>query len=101
MRIVLTQQDILTCPNLSALPQPFLSLLVYNVSASPQHEKKTFLLQHLSPSQEYTVWVRAVTAAGPGAKTTQRFKTKEQEGFGSALHLNLSKCEEFMMRLSV
>ncbi|KAF7658629.1 hypothetical protein LDENG_00010260 [Lucifuga dentata] len=53
---------------------------VYNVSASPPHENKTFVLQHLSPGQEYEVWIRAVTVAGPGASTTQRFKTKDQEG---------------------
>ncbi|XP_070778526.1 interleukin 12 receptor, beta 2a, like [Enoplosus armatus] len=54
---------------------------VYNVSASPQHGNKTFELPHLSPGQEYDVWIRAVTVAGPGANTTTRFKTKNHEGF--------------------
>ncbi|XP_044036321.1 interleukin 12 receptor, beta 2a, like isoform X2 [Siniperca chuatsi] len=54
---------------------------VYNVSASPQHENKTFELLHLSPGQEYEVWIRAVTVAGPGENTTTRFKTKHHEDF--------------------
>ncbi|XP_075994855.1 interleukin 12 receptor, beta 2a, like isoform X3 [Genypterus blacodes] len=57
---------------------------VYNVSASPKHEKMTFQLQHLSPGQQYLVWLRAVTLAGFGAKTTKTFKTKEEEGNNSS-----------------
>ncbi|KAF1379394.1 hypothetical protein PFLUV_G00175610 [Perca fluviatilis] len=54
---------------------------VYNVNASSQHESKTFKLLHLSPGQEYEVRIRAVTAAGPGANTTAKFKTKHHEDF--------------------
>ncbi|XP_069569648.1 interleukin 12 receptor, beta 2a, like [Brachyistius frenatus] len=52
---------------------------VYNVSASPQHKKHTFELLHLSPGQEYQVWIRAVTVAGPGENVTTRFETKHHE----------------------
>ncbi|XP_071383964.1 interleukin 12 receptor, beta 2a, like isoform X2 [Centroberyx affinis] len=62
---------------------------VKNVSASPQHDSMTFVLEHLSPGQEYEVWMRAVTEAGPGANTTTRFKTKDQEAFGYKLVLVL------------
>ncbi|XP_031168540.1 interleukin 12 receptor, beta 2a, like isoform X1 [Sander lucioperca] len=54
---------------------------VYNVNASSQHENKTFKLLHLSPGQEYEVRLRAVTAAGPGANATAKFKTKHHEDF--------------------
>lgn len=57
---------------------------MYNVSALPQHENKTFQLQHLSPGQDYEVWIRAVTAAGAGEKATARFRTKHHEHFGIA-----------------
>lgn len=57
--------------------------LVYNVSAPPLDQSKSeMVLQHLSPGQEYEAWIRAMTAAGPGEKTTLRFKTKHQEYFG-------------------
>lgn len=57
--------------------------IVYNVSALPLDQSKTEkVLQHLSPGQEYEAWIRAMTAAGPGEKTTLRFKTKHQEYFG-------------------
>lgn len=42
----------------------------------------TFKLQDLSPGQQYDVWIRAVTAAGPGANTTVKVKTKHPEDFG-------------------
>ncbi|XP_040919211.1 interleukin 12 receptor, beta 2a, like [Toxotes jaculatrix] len=54
---------------------------VHNVSASPQHKNWTFELNHLSPSQEYEVWIRAVTGAGPGENATVKFKTKQQEDY--------------------
>lgn len=47
----------------------------------------TFELQHLTPGQEYQVWIRAVTAAGPGENSTTRFKTKDDENYGIASHL--------------
>ncbi|XP_034449120.1 interleukin 12 receptor, beta 2a, like isoform X1 [Hippoglossus hippoglossus] len=47
---------------------------VHTVRASPQ----TFTLKHLSPGQEYEVWIRAVTKAGPGAKATTTFKTESE-----------------------
>ncbi|XP_078140932.1 interleukin 12 receptor, beta 2a, like [Centroberyx gerrardi] len=62
---------------------------VNNVSASPQHDNMTFVLEHLRPGQEYEVWTRAVTEAGPGANATTRFKTKDQEAFGYIIHLLL------------
>ncbi|XP_051905350.1 interleukin 12 receptor, beta 2a, like isoform X1 [Hippocampus zosterae] len=52
---------------------------VYNVSAQPQDENKTFELPNLSPGQEYEVWIKAVTKAGPGANVTTSFITKQQE----------------------
>lgn len=54
---------------------------VYNVSAPQQHEIKTYKLLHLSPGQEYEVWIRAVTVAGPGANFTRRFTTTDNENF--------------------
>ncbi|KAM6965905.1 interleukin 12 receptor, beta 2a, like [Tautogolabrus adspersus] len=44
---------------------------VYNVSAS-----KTSELLHLSPGHKYEVWIRAVTAAGPGEHSTITFHQK-------------------------
>ncbi|XP_077415700.1 interleukin-12 receptor subunit beta-2-like isoform X2 [Vanacampus margaritifer] len=52
---------------------------MYNVSASPQDENKTFELPNLSPHQEYEVWIKAVTEAGPGANVTTSFITKQPE----------------------
>lgn len=49
---------------------------------SPDQCKTEKVLQHLNPGQEYEAWIRAMTAAGPGEKTTLRFKTKHQEYFG-------------------
>nr|XP_046270741.1 interleukin 12 receptor, beta 2a, like isoform X2 [Scatophagus argus] len=54
---------------------------VYNVSAFPQHENKTFQLKSLTPGQEYEVWIKAVTEAGPGEIATARFKTTLNESF--------------------
>lgn len=47
--------------------------LVYNVSA--QNHK----FSDLSPGQKYEVWIRAVSAAGPGANATTTFKTPQDE----------------------
>ncbi|XP_022071259.2 interleukin 12 receptor, beta 2a, like [Acanthochromis polyacanthus] len=52
---------------------------VYNISASPQHEGMTFKLQDLRPGQDYEVWIKAVTMAGPGKSATKSFKTKKSE----------------------
>ncbi|XP_018527468.1 interleukin 12 receptor, beta 2a, like [Lates calcarifer] len=52
---------------------------VYNVSASPQHKNWTFELKHLRPGQEYEVWIRAVTRAGPGENTTTTFKITQHD----------------------
>ncbi|XP_077590553.1 interleukin-6 receptor subunit beta-like isoform X2 [Stigmatopora nigra] len=52
---------------------------VYNVSASTQDGNKMFELQNLSVNQEYEVGIKAVTAAGPGAKVTTSFITKASE----------------------
>ena len=57
-------------------------LLVYNVSVTPEHGHQTFKLKHLSPGQEYKVWIRAVTAAGPGANVTMMFKTNHPDNSG-------------------
>nr|XP_020472020.1 interleukin-6 receptor subunit beta-like isoform X1 [Monopterus albus]XP_020472021.1 interleukin-6 receptor subunit beta-like isoform X1 [Monopterus albus]XP_020472022.1 interleukin-6 receptor subunit beta-like isoform X1 [Monopterus albus] len=54
---------------------------VYNVSASPHQENMTFELKHLSPGQEYEAWIKAVTKAGPGANTTTRFKTEQDQSY--------------------
>ncbi|KAM7386737.1 hypothetical protein PAMA_009387 [Pampus argenteus] len=58
--------------------------VVYNVNVSRQHENQAFQMSHLSPDQDYVVWIRAVTAAGPGANATARFKTKHKENYGLA-----------------
>ncbi|XP_068193973.1 interleukin 12 receptor, beta 2a, like [Antennarius striatus] len=55
---------------------------VRNVSAVPQHENKTFEVQHLSSGQSYVAWIRAVTAAGLGEKASTMFETKHEEYFG-------------------
>lgn len=53
------------------------------MSAPPLDQNKMeMVLQHLNPGQEYEVWIRAMTAAGPGEKATLRFKTKHQEYIG-------------------
>lgn len=65
----------------------YFSFLVHNASASPQHEN-TYKLEHLNPEQNYEVRIRAVTAAGPGANATAKFKTKHREDYGIASHLN-------------
>ncbi|XP_070704071.1 interleukin 12 receptor, beta 2a, like [Pempheris klunzingeri] len=54
---------------------------VYNVSASPQHGNRTFKLLHLNPGQAYEVWIRAVTAAGPGENVTTRFSANNHEDY--------------------
>ncbi|KAM9346053.1 granulocyte colony-stimulating factor receptor-like [Symphorus nematophorus] len=54
---------------------------VYNVTVSSQHGNKTFVLQHLSPGHDHEVWIRAVTAAGPGENATTRFKTRPRQDF--------------------
>uniref|UniRef100_A0A3Q0RLQ6 Fibronectin type-III domain-containing protein n=1 Tax=Amphilophus citrinellus TaxID=61819 RepID=A0A3Q0RLQ6_AMPCI len=49
---------------------------VYNVSLYPNHQSMTFTLSELSQSQDYEVWIRAITEAGPGANvSTTIFKT--------------------------
>ncbi|KAM3597330.1 uncharacterized protein V6R79_003164 [Siganus canaliculatus] len=57
---------------------------VYNASAS-QQESWTYKLQQLSPGQEYEVWIRAVTVAGPGEKNAVRFNTTDNEKFAHRL----------------
>ncbi|KAM9392839.1 interleukin 12 receptor, beta 2a, like isoform 2-T2 [Pholidichthys leucotaenia] len=52
---------------------------VYNVSAFLEHHSRTFTLSRLSPGRKYVVWIRAVTAAGPGQNVTTRFTTKTNE----------------------
>ncbi|KAM4530641.1 interleukin 12 receptor, beta 2a, like isoform 2-T2 [Odontesthes bonariensis] len=54
---------------------------VYNISGTPHHGNKTFRLQDLNPGQDYEVWIRAVTAAGPGEISTKTFKTLRQKKF--------------------
>ncbi|XP_062264720.1 interleukin 12 receptor, beta 2a, like [Platichthys flesus] len=54
---------------------------VSNVTAQPQSPNGTYTLNLLSPGQEYEVWIRAVTKAGPGAKATTTFKTKQSENY--------------------
>lgn len=55
---------------------------VYNLSALPQDQYRTFSLGDLSPGQVYDAWIRAVNAAGPGENTTRRFTTKDSERYG-------------------
>uniref|UniRef100_A0A3Q1F2G0 Interleukin-12 receptor subunit beta-2-like n=1 Tax=Acanthochromis polyacanthus TaxID=80966 RepID=A0A3Q1F2G0_9TELE len=62
---------------------------LYNISASPQHEGMTFKLQDLRPGQDYEVWIKAVTVAGPGKSATKSFKTKKSEN-GTTSYLSFS-----------
>ncbi|KAM9746232.1 interleukin 12 receptor, beta 2a, like [Menidia menidia] len=55
---------------------------VYNISVTPEMGDNTFKLPDLNPDQNYEVWIRAVTAAGPGANVTTRIKTMHQQQFG-------------------
>lgn len=55
---------------------------MYNLSALPQDQYRTFSLGDLSPGQVYDAWIRAVNEAGPGENTTRRFTTKDSERFG-------------------
>ncbi|XP_007562989.1 interleukin 12 receptor, beta 2a, like [Poecilia formosa] len=41
----------------------------------------TYTLKDLSPGQGYTVWIRAVTAAGPSEKVNKTFKTNHHEDY--------------------
>nr|XP_057905419.1 interleukin 12 receptor, beta 2a, like isoform X2 [Doryrhamphus excisus] len=60
---------------------------VYNVTHSPQDTSQTFELQDLKPDQEYEVWIKAVTKAGPGPNVIVRFKTKQQERLHAQSHI--------------
>ncbi|XP_030590717.1 interleukin 12 receptor, beta 2a, like [Archocentrus centrarchus] len=60
---------------------------VYNVSLYPNHQSMTFTLSELSQSQDYEVWIRAVTEAGPGANVSTRFTTKHSQNLGFLLSL--------------
>uniref|UniRef100_A0A8C7YWF0 Fibronectin type-III domain-containing protein n=1 Tax=Oryzias sinensis TaxID=183150 RepID=A0A8C7YWF0_9TELE len=57
---------------------------VYNVSVTPDHGNQTFTLLGLNPDQEYTVWIAAVSAGGPGKNVTATFKTKNNENSGES-----------------
>ncbi|XP_026216095.1 interleukin 12 receptor, beta 2a, like [Anabas testudineus] len=52
---------------------------VRNVSPSTQYDNYSFDLKPLNPDQNYEVWIRAVTSAGPGENAITRFKTKQHE----------------------
>ncbi|KAK2833571.1 hypothetical protein Q5P01_017460 [Channa striata] len=54
---------------------------VHNVSAFTQQVNNTFELKPLNPGQQYEVWIRAVTVAGPGENATATFKTKPHENY--------------------
>ncbi|MED6233413.1 hypothetical protein ATANTOWER_011427, partial [Ataeniobius toweri] len=54
---------------------------VYNVSVTPDQGNMTFKLRDLSPGQEYKVWIRAVTVAGPGAEVITTFKINHDEDY--------------------
>lgn len=56
---------------------------VRKLNASPQDQPRTYLLDDLSPGQEYIVWIRAVNAAGPGENVTTGFTTKDSQDFGT------------------
>ncbi|KAK5608335.1 Transportin-2 [Crenichthys baileyi] len=54
---------------------------VYNVSGTPDKGNMTLKLRDLSPGQEYKVWIRAVTVAGPGAAVTTTFTINHDEDY--------------------
>ncbi|CAL8284684.1 unnamed protein product [Boreogadus saida] len=51
---------------------------VHNLSEHQGDTDWSFRLDYLNPGQNYEVWIRAITEAGPGPKSTATFKT---EGF--------------------
>ncbi|XP_029015849.1 interleukin 12 receptor, beta 2a, like [Betta splendens] len=55
---------------------------VHNVKSATWYQNYTFDVNHLNPDQDYKVWIRAVTAAGPGENNTTNFKTKQEETSG-------------------
>uniref|UniRef100_A0A3B4BF09 Fibronectin type-III domain-containing protein n=1 Tax=Periophthalmus magnuspinnatus TaxID=409849 RepID=A0A3B4BF09_9GOBI len=55
---------------------------VYNVSAYPQMENRTFTLTNLTEDHNYKVWIKAVNQAGSGPNTTVLFKTQDTENIG-------------------
>ncbi|XP_054615193.1 interleukin-6 receptor subunit beta-like isoform X2 [Dunckerocampus dactyliophorus] len=60
---------------------------LYNVTYSPRNTSHTFELLDLNPDQEYEVWIKAVTKAGPGPNVIARFKTKQQEHLHLQSHI--------------
>ncbi|KAK0143846.1 Interleukin-12 receptor subunit beta-2 [Merluccius polli] len=52
---------------------------VYNVSVPQGIENQSLLLERLKHGQEYMVWIRAMTAAGPGPNSTMLIKTQDLE----------------------
>ncbi|XP_061568462.1 interleukin 12 receptor, beta 2a, like isoform X2 [Cololabis saira] len=74
---------------------------VYNVTVTPEHGNQTLELKNLSPAHDYKVWISAVTAAGPGVKVTQTFKTKQSSlsllGFLLVIPVILLVCFVFFL----
>ncbi|XP_041673064.1 interleukin 12 receptor, beta 2a, like [Cheilinus undulatus] len=60
---------------------------VYNVSASKT--SKQLDLRSGYPGQEYKVWIRAVTAAGPGTNSTISFKKPHHNGYLNTILLGI------------
>ncbi|XP_033826282.1 interleukin 12 receptor, beta 2a, like [Periophthalmus magnuspinnatus] len=60
---------------------------VYNVSAYPQMENRTFTLTNLTEDHNYKVWIKAVNQAGSGPNTTVLFKTQDTENIGTFIQL--------------
>lgn len=58
---------------------------VYKVNVTPDHGNMTYKLQDLSPGQEYRVWIRAETAAGPGENVTTTFKSNHHENYADLI----------------
>ena len=56
---------------------------MYNLSEHQGDKDRSFRLDYLDPGQNYEVWIRAITDAGPGPKSTVTFKTEDLEGFGT------------------
>ncbi|CAN9505703.1 unnamed protein product [Ophioblennius macclurei] len=53
---------------------------VHNVSASLHHENNPFKMS-LHPGKDNAIWIRAVSAAGPGPKVTARVTTNHRKGY--------------------
>lgn len=63
------------------------NIIVKNISAHPQLENMSVILEDLKEDHNYVVWIKAVNQAGPGPNTTVSFKTLSSENIGALTKL--------------